>query len=147
MRIIVLEDNDNLRTVLSELLSSAGYEVFTFSSPSICPIQRPDKCSCAPGHTCADVIISDLGMPGMDGLRFMEILKKKNCRCRHMAVMSGLWKNDKLRQAELLGCKTLWKPFQADSFFKWLKAIEKKIDPHRKLFNLFLETNSAADDI
>lgn len=103
-------------------------------------------CGCAPDETCADVIISDLGMPGMDGLSFIEALKEKKCRCRHLAVMSGLWKNEELRQAELLGCTILSKPFQTNAFFRWLKAIEKELDPHRKLCNLFLGTDSAPDD-
>jgi CheY-like chemotaxis protein len=140
LRVIVLEDNDVLRTVLSELLSSAGYEVFSYADPSLCPLQEAGTCNCRPGQTCADVIISDLGMPGMDGLRFVEMLREKNCRCRHMAVMSGLWKDEELRQAKRLNCKVLFKPFQTDAFFSWLRGIEEKIDPDRTLCRLLPET-------
>lgn len=141
LRVIVLEDNDALRTVLAELLSAAGYEVFSYAGPSLCPLQDDSTCGCRPGQTCADVIISDLGMPDMDGLRFVELLKKKNCRCRHMAVMSGLWKDEERRQAERLNCKILTKPFQTDAFFGWLKTIEEKIDPDRILCRLLPETD------
>jgi len=139
LRVIVLEDNDVLRTVLSELLSAAGYEVFSYAGPSLCPLQETGTCGCRPSQTCADVIISDLGMPDMDGLRFVELLKKKNCRCRHMAVMSGLWKDEELRQAERMSCKVLSKPFQTDAFFRWLKTIEEEIDPDRILCRLLPE--------
>ncbi len=133
LRIIVLEDNDNLRTVLRELLAASGYEVFAYSRPSLCPIPAPETCRCRPGQACADVIVADLGMPDMDGLRFVEFLREKNCRCRHMAVMSGMWKNEELRQAERLRCKVLSKPFETGGFLRWLKAIEKQVDPRRSL--------------
>ncbi len=136
LRIIVLEDDDNLRTVLRELLAATGYEVLAYAGPSLCPLRDPGTCRCLPDQPCADVIIADLGMPDMDGLRFVEILREKNCQCRHMAVMSGMWKDDELRQAERLRCKVLSKPFETGVFLRWLKTIEKQVDPRRTLCRL-----------
>jgi len=82
------------------------------------------------------VIVSDLGLPDMDGLSFVELLLGKNCRCRHMAVMSGLWRDEELRRARQLHCKVLSKPFEPGVFFGWLKTIEKQVDPQRSLCRL-----------
>ncbi len=104
LRIILLEDNDNLRTVMTMLLTGRGYEVFSFSKPTVCPLQAQPACRCGRNQACTDVILTDLDMPEIDGMRFIEVLKKKKCKCRHVAVMSGNLTADDMYQAVRLGC-------------------------------------------
>ncbi len=139
LRIILLEDNDSVRTVLKMLLTRKGYEVFSFSKPTVCPLQLQPACRCNHNQACTDVILTDLDMPEMDGLRFIKNMKMKNCKCRHVAVMSGNLGADDMYQAVRLGCSAFEKPLEKDALFQWLDGIERKIPPSRQLCNWFSE--------
>lgn len=139
LRIILLEDDASLRGVMTELLTLRGHEVHAFSDPTICPLQAWPACRCAPNQSCADVILTDLAMPGMDGLQFVENLKRKNCKCRYVAVMSGVLREADKAKAEQLGCSIFSKPFNPRVFFEWLEGIRRIVDPARKLCNWFRE--------
>lgn len=140
LRVILLEDNDNLRTVLKMLLTGRGYEVFSFSKPTVCPLQIQPACRCKRHQSCTDVILTDLDMPEMDGIRFIKNLKKKNCKCRHVAVMSGDLNSETLYQAVKLGCSAFEKPFDKETLFSWLDNIERTGQYSRELCDWFKET-------
>jgi two-component system NtrC family response regulator len=125
LRIVLLEDNDNVRTLLEMLLTHRGYEVISFSKPTVCPLQIQPACRCKNHQSCTDVIMTDLNMPGMDGIRFIENLKKKNCKCRHVAVMSGDLNAEAMYQAVKLGCSAFEKPLDNKTLFSWLDNIER----------------------
>jgi DNA-binding NtrC family response regulator len=144
LRIILLEDNDNLGTVLEMLLTRRGYEVFSFSKPTVCPLQIQPSCQCKRGQACTDVILTDLDMPEMDGFRFIENIKKKNCKCRHVAVMSGNLSAVAMYQAANLGCTMFEKPFDEEALFRWLDNIEQTGQYSRELCNWFKETSLSA---
>ena len=137
LRIVLLEDQEDVRSVLSEALECRGYEVFSFSTPAICPLQKLPECRCMDNQRCTDVVIADIDMPGMSGLDFIENQKNKNCKCRHVALMSGSWSGEGLLRARELGCKILMKPFPFDEFYVWLDEIERHTDPTRELRNWF----------
>lgn len=137
LRIILLDDSDAIRTVLAEVLTRRGFEVFTFSRPTICPLQSLPECRCTPGQTCTDVILTDLDMPEMDGLQFIQNIQKKNCKCQHVAIMSGWLSFEDTSRAKQLGCKIFSKPFKMDNFFEWLDGIERVVHPSRELCNWF----------
>jgi DNA-binding NtrC family response regulator len=140
LRIILLEDNDNLRTVMTMLLTRKGYEVFSFSKPTVCPLQAQPACRCGRNQACTDVILTDLDMPEIDGIRFIEILKKKKCKCCHIAVVSGNLKADDIYHAVRLGCSAFEKPLDMDALLQWLDGIEKKIPSSRELCDWFCES-------
>lgn len=137
LRIILLDDSDAIRTLLAEMLTRRGYEVFTFSKPTICPLQSLPECRCTPDQACTDVILTDVNMPEMDGLQFIENLKNKNCKCRHVAIMSGWLSPGNIYRAGQLGCKIFTKPFDIDSFCEWLDGIHRVVNPSRELCNWF----------
>ncbi|MBW1998569.1 MAG: response regulator [Deltaproteobacteria bacterium] len=146
LRILLVEDNDSVRSVLSKILAERGYEVFTFSNPAICPLQIQPECRCGPNETCVDIIVSDLDMPNMTGLGFIEKQKKKNCKCQHVVLMSGFWTEQDLSRARGLGCKTFTKPLPFEEFYAWLDEVEKKIEPARQLCNWFQDSDSLPED-
>ena len=127
-RVILLDDNDEFRSVLSKILAARGYEVFAFSNPALCPLQIMPECLCNANQTCADIIVSDIDMPNMTGLSFIENQKKKNCKCQHIVLMSGNWEEQDLLRAHELGCKTLAKPFTFKEFYEWLDEVERSIE-------------------
>ena len=137
LRIIILEDNDAIRNLLSLILKERGYEIHSFSSPAICPLQITPACRCGGEQACVDVIISDLDMPAVTGLQFIENQKRKNCKCRHIALMSGNLTDEVVRRAKKMGCKVFPKPFNLSDIIEWLEEVEASISPNRQLENWF----------
>lgn len=64
---LVVDDVSDVREMLSVLLTHAGYEVSTASS-------APEAIALARAHHF-DVIISDIGMPEMNGYQLAEVLR------------------------------------------------------------------------
>jgi DNA-binding NtrC family response regulator len=68
IRILVVEDEAKLRRVISLHLESAGYEVD----------HAPDAEQALPRAAVADIILTDLKLPGMDGLTFIKEVHSRN---------------------------------------------------------------------
>ncbi len=66
-RILIVEDEDKLRRVIQLQLESAGFEVDG----------APTAEQGIPLATLADLVITDLRLPGMDGLQFMQQLQAR----------------------------------------------------------------------
>jgi CheY-like chemotaxis protein len=132
-RVFVFEDNETLRSMLCLVLESRGYEVMCYSEPGLCPMHLDRKCPCPHQYACADAIITDLNMPHITGLEFLEDRIQNGCKVKCRAVMSGGWTDEGLDRAKRLGCQVFEKPFRFDELMRWLDECEKKIDPDRKL--------------
>jgi two-component system, NtrC family, response regulator AtoC len=73
-RILIVEDEDKLRRVIQLHLEAAGYEVD----------HAPTAEQALPRAAVADVVLTDLRLPGMDGLAFLRELHSRN---PHSAVI------------------------------------------------------------
>ena len=136
VRAIVLDDDDTVRTLIGDILKDRGYEVFNSSAPTFCPIYLDSNCSCPVDTHCANIIITDVIMPGMTGLEFIENQQRNGCKVQNIAVISGRWPEEVLEHAKRLGCHTFNKPFKIDEIKKWLDTCEKRLDPNNKLSDL-----------
>lgn len=74
--ILVVDDEPNYLIVLSELLRDEGFEVFTAASgkEGLAQVLSVDL----------DLVITDMQMPGMNGLELLEAVKKQN---EHLPVI------------------------------------------------------------
>jgi CheY-like chemotaxis protein len=56
-------------------------------------------------------------MPGMAGLKFIELQKGKGCEAPNIAVMSATWSEEQYQTARELGCKAFQtiQPFRTTS--------------------------------
>jgi DNA-binding response OmpR family regulator len=133
LRAVILDDHAGIRQALWALCDGRGYEVFTFPSPGLCPLHVMDRCPCAPGITCADIILSDLNMPQVQGLNFVEALVAKGCAVPHIALMSGEWSDADEARAAHLGCRLFRKPFSLADITAWLTTVEARVPPDRGL--------------
>jgi len=104
-----------------------GYEVFAFPDPKTCPLSSLESCHCHFRQACADIIITDLNMPFMRGLDFLESQLEKGCRCRHMALMSGDLTEADSERAAARGIKLFNKPFMIDVVDEWIRSVEAAI--------------------
>lgn len=136
IRAIVLEDNDWLRTLISDILKDRGYEVYAFSEPFLRPVYRDSERPYTEEHTCPTIIITDIDMPNMTGFEFIEHQKSKGCKFQSIAIMSGRWTNENIKHAKRLGCHMFKKPFKIDEVEKWLDECEKELDHNSKLTDM-----------
>jgi DNA-binding NtrC family response regulator len=135
-RVFIFEDDDTLRSLLTSLLESQGYEVMSFSEPGFCPLYSERECQCPLEHPCADVIISDLNMPNVTGLEFLENRSQHGCRVKCRALMSGGWTAAEIGRAERLGARIFEKPFKLEEILGWLEECHKQVAPRRRLSDL-----------
>ena len=80
-RILIIDDNNDFRAFLRELLEGAGYEVIDASNGDDGIRLYKEK--------GADIVISDMIMPGKEGLETMVALKREFPDIKMIAVSGG----------------------------------------------------------
>ena len=133
-RTVLCEDNEHVREVLRYIFKERGHEVFSFEDAGDCPLNSLTECTCN-NHLspCSDIIISDVSMPKVNGLEFVENLRKKGCKIKHIALVSGYWTEKDISRAKKIGCTVFHKPLYPEKLFEWIATCEKDIDPQRVL--------------
>lgn len=110
--ILIVDDEEIIRDLTSEMLNSVGYSVLTAAN----------------GQEAIDVylnsqvpiklVITDVKMPVMDGITAIEKLKEINPNLKFM-VVSGLLEEDKIKRLEHLQVdKIIEKPFVAEAYLE-----------------------------
>ena len=108
-RILVIDDNEMVRDVLSDLLEEEGHEVRTATEG------RGGLALLA--DFMADVVITDILMPGQEGIETIQELRTRNPETKIVAISGGgtRYGLSFLEMAEKLGAHaTLSKPIDAD---------------------------------
>ncbi len=115
--ILVVDDEPNYLVVLSELLRDAGFEVFTAQSgKKALPIVL---------ETDLDIVISDIKMPGMNGIELLENIKNLN-RELPVILITAYAEVEKAVEAMRLGAfNYLAKPFPNEAL---LASVDKAIE-------------------
>jgi len=132
-RTILCEDNEHVSEILNYIFKERGHEVFSFEDAGDCPLSSLTECNCNHNNPCFDIIISDVSMPKVNGLEFVENLRKKGCRIKNIALVSGYWVEKDISRAEEIGCTVFHKPLYPEELFEWVTTCEKDIDPKRVL--------------
>ena len=133
LRILVFDDEPMLGGFLQDLFQERGHEVFIYPHPGLSPLKTPGECPCPPGSLCADIIITDVRMDGMNGIDFIQARLEKGCSHPHVAVMAGNWREGDWERAEALGCKVFDKPFIIADLLAWVEEVERLVPPDRRL--------------
>jgi DNA-binding response OmpR family regulator len=134
-RVLIFDENEDLSITLKEILDKHGYEVFTFSDRGVCPLFHSVDHIAISDSICSDIIISDVYLPNIDGLRLIKDRIDKGCKVKCRALMSTTWSEADWQYAHKIGCKLFRKPFDLKEILEWLDDCVKKIDTERKLFN------------
>ena len=107
-RILVVDDEANIRELLFDVLSGKGFNV-TLAKDGIESLNHMS------GRRF-DLLITDIDMPGLDGLKLLKMMKK-NGRREKVIVMTG-----RSARGLKLGCdmqpvfRMLEKPFNIEKF-------------------------------
>ena len=134
-RVLIFDENEALSSTLKKIFDERGYEVFTFSDRGVCPLFHSGDHIRISDRVCSDIIISDLYMPTIDGLKLINNRIDKGCNVKFRALMSTIWSDADWQYAHNLGCRLFRKPFDLKKMLEWLDDCAKKIDTERKLFN------------
>ena len=134
-RILIFDENEALSSTLKKIFDERGWEVFTFSEPSVCHLYLSGNNNTISHNTCSDIIISDLYMPSTEGLKLIKDRIDMGCKVKFRALMSTTWSYAAWQYARKLGCQLFRKPFDLIEMLEWLDDCAKKIDPARMLFN------------
>ena len=134
-RILIFDEDEALSSTLKKIFDERGWEVFTFSERGVCPLYLSGNHNTISHNACSDIIISDLYMPTIEGLKLIKDRIDTGCKVKFRALMSTTWSDADWQYARNLGCQLFRKPFDLKAMMGWIDDCAKKIDPTRKLFN------------
>jgi CheY-like chemotaxis protein len=145
LRAIVIDDEEIIVNLLKNYLSERNYEVFSYTRPVVCPILDEQGNPCNTDYPCADVVITDFNMPGMNGLELLREQSRHGCKLtrENKAVMSGYVDGESLNQINRLGFTFFQKPVEFSHISAWLDECEKRVDISAPLGSRRKETRQA----
>lgn len=116
--ILLVEDNDMVRVMSSELLEGFGYTVYSSGHPQLALEllkEIPEK---------VDLVITDVVMPGMNGQQLFERIAAEHPEIDKVLYMSGYTNNVIVVNGELVdGTHFLQKPFTVDALMGKVKEL------------------------
>jgi PAS domain S-box-containing protein len=116
--ILVVEDNDMIRVMTTELLKGFGYTVYDSGGP----LQALELLREIPEPV--DLVISDIMMPGMNGQQLYEQIAEEHPEINKVLFMSGYTNNVVVTVGEQDdGRHFLQKPFTVDALMSKVKAM------------------------
>jgi DNA-binding NtrC family response regulator len=125
-RILVVEDEEKLRRVIELQLTSAGFETDKAAAAEEA-LRIVDR---------ADLVLTDLRLPNMDGLQFLSLIRRQNAQVP-VVMMTAFGSVETAVEAMKAGATDfLLKPFSLDHLMQVVyKALEMRAlrDENRKL--------------
>ncbi len=117
MKLLIADDDPQLVRALRITLSSQGYEVVT-------AVDGPDAVAKA-AHEHPDLVLLDLGMPGLDGIEVIQALR--GWMDGPIIVVSGrTGSGDKVDALDAGADDYVTKPFQMDELLARLRALSRR---------------------
>jgi two-component system chemotaxis response regulator CheY len=115
--ILIVDDSPSVLAILDDMLNDLGYEVTTAGNgKEACLLLETNR---------YDLIITDLTMPVMDGLVFVQTAKQMpNCKFVPIVMLSSEEDADKIAEAKKVGISTfLRKPVKEMQLKTILKVV------------------------
>ena len=122
-KILIVDDNESILTVLDAMLRKGGYEVVSAGNG----VEAIEKLRKDP----IDIIISDILMPGMDGFQFCRMCQQDDSlKSIPFVFLSATYtdKKDKMFATGLGAAKFIVKPVKYDVLLDTLKTVIEEHD-------------------
>lgn len=123
--ILVIDDEDNVRTLLRNFLESEGY--------SVCMARDGQQALRLFDQYHADLIITDVFMPEKDGLEVLAGLRRKRADIPVIVISGGgrMYVHDVLHIAKTLGAtRVLDKPIELELLLTTVQELLPPAPPH-----------------
>jgi len=119
-RILFFDDDNMLLEVLHYYFSARNFEVQSFSEPVLCPLAQNSSFCLNP---CADIIITDFQMPGMNGVELLHYQTQRRCpiNVKNKAIMSGALPDDFLDKMKEVADTFFQKPVHMQELNEWAR--------------------------
>lgn len=118
VRILIIDDEDLVQDTVGRILGSDGYEVQRSANGS----EGIKRCS----EEAFDVVITDLIMPGQEGVETIASLRRRHPRIKIIAMTGGsrVGHTDVLQLARKAGAdRGIRKPFEPDDLLSAVRAL------------------------
>ncbi len=117
-RILVVDDEENMRVMLGAVLKKQGYQVDTVAN-GVHALEALQK-------RPYDLVISDFRMPQMDGLELLRKIRENRIRTT-VVMITAYGGNDQMTEALRLGAHDyISKPFRAEEILLVVKKAEAR---------------------
>jgi len=136
-KIVLIDDEPDIRDVMSVILRDAGYVVFTApdgeTGLQVCESESPQ------------IVITDIRMPGMNGLEVLEALKKKSPDTEVIVVTAFGEMDTAIRALQLDASDFVTKPVNDEAIRMALKRAKERYRSGKKLadYTAMLEKENA----
>ena len=131
MRVLILDDDQDIRSLLETALAGKGHEVTSLSDPTEFPLFTTQKCPCEPQNSCTDVLLADIVMPNMEGIEFVKGLKEKGCwplKLGNVAIISGYLTLHYMSELHSMGIHYFRKPFELQEITSWVDECQQRLE-------------------
>ena len=129
MKVLVVDDDPAICNMLRIFLSAKGHQVDTYLNPANTPVVRDRDYRCPEASHCADAMLVDYFMPGMNGLEFLKLLEERGCGAikGNKAIITAYGTHELCQELEQLGVKYFRKPFRFPEIGKWLEECSARV--------------------
>ncbi|MDN4477958.1 response regulator transcription factor [Demequina lignilytica] len=138
-RILVVDDEDNLRTMLCAALRYEGYDVSQAADG-----QEGLK---AARETRPDLIILDVMMPGLDGFAVCRRLRESGDRTPIIFLTARDSSKDKVEGLTIGADDYLQKPFNLDELVARVEAVSRRVDREPSAADVYRVDDLELDDV
>ncbi len=120
-RILIIDDDDQMRRMLRQMLELEGYAVSEASD-------GPEGIGRQAAQP-ADLIILDIVMPGKSGVETMTAIRKTDPEVEFIVVSGGGFYNAEIEldMAQTLGARALKKPFERNQLLTMIKEMHVSV--------------------
>ena len=115
LRVLVVEDDGNIRRVMKELLTLDGHEA-SLAADGECALKKLQSES-------FDLMITDLGLPGITGWELAKASKRYQTGMPIIAISSWQGKEAEAKIGEYGIDVMIWKPFRFDQILDAITAL------------------------
>lgn len=119
MQVMLVEDNDMLAAAVVKALRTAGF--------SVNHIGRGDQALAALKTSKPDILVLDLGLPGMDGLEVLRGARRQQFTNPVLILTARDKTQDKVAGLDSGADDYLAKPFEMEELLARLRALERRL--------------------
>ena len=118
MKILLVDDDDIFRTLLSEVLEGEGFEISAQENGRLAweSLQAEG----------ADIVVSDVNMPEMDGMELLRLIRE-DARFSGLPVVMMVQKTSMQEASEGGADAYLFKPFPNTDLVAMIRSLEQRI--------------------
>ncbi|HPF78272.1 MAG TPA: response regulator [Alphaproteobacteria bacterium] len=128
MKILVVDDDDFVRTVMAQTLSKAGHDI----DESACGNDALKKLQ----ENVYDVVVTDIVMPDQSGATIGDYVKNNHLPTAVLAVSAHSRKGEALEFANYFADDTLKKPFRKEDLLRAVEGLSHGNDIEAAMLNL-----------